>query len=684
MSRSRRDATKTSGKVLSGGKRLVFKIISILLPFLILFLIEISLRIFHYGYDLNLFIEARNNPDYLVLNPEASKRYFTNEAFAPTGNSELFRKNKDSTTLRIFVLGESTTIGYPYFHNGSFHRWLQYRLMRTFPNRQFEIINLSVTAVNSYTVLGFAKEIIDYKPDAVLIYSGHNEFYGTLGVGSTNRIGNNGHIIRLMLFLRQFRIVQLLTNIYQKIKNIPGSNSKYSGQTLMQRMVADQQIAFGSKLFNKGIDQFVGNMNETLDLFNSHHIPVFVSNLVSNERDLKPFVSVPADTIHLPEFEKNFNAGVKAFDQGRWESALGYFSLANKIYDAHALCNFYLGRLSVMQGDQNKAKFFFNRAKDLDGLRFRAPTLINDAISKLCSKYKYAHLVDTKAVFDSCSVNHIIGNELMLEHVHPNLAGYALISDVFYEALKKEQIISPAKENELTFGQLIQTMPITLVDSLTGIYRISKLKESWPFSSLLIRDSLDISSEEEKLADSIAFQMMKWPYAMDALYNYYVKRNDLLKAKTVMETLALEYPTEAHFYESAATIDGKLGNYEDAAFYFSKAFAIRPSFPVAKTLFVIYLKLDKPAHAMPYLDYAIQNNASNVNFLPVKKFAVEIIGLQKESKRDSMNLPILNLIANMYMRMGNTDGATIYLNKILKADPKNKEALNLLGQIKKG
>ena len=87
---------------------------------------------------------------------------------------------------------------------------------------------------------------------------------------------------------------------------------------------------------------------------------------------------------------------------------------------------------------------------------------------------------------------------------------------------------------------------------------------------------------------------------------------------------------------------------------------------------------------MPYLDYAIQNNASNVNFLPVKKFAVEIIGLQKESKRDSMNLPILNLIANMYMRMGNTDGATIYLNKILKADPKNKEALNLLGQIKKG
>jgi Tfp pilus assembly protein PilF len=38
---------------------------------------------------------------------------------APTGNSEPFKKIKDENTCRIFVLGESTTIGYPYFHNGS-------------------------------------------------------------------------------------------------------------------------------------------------------------------------------------------------------------------------------------------------------------------------------------------------------------------------------------------------------------------------------------------------------------------------------------------------------------------------------------------------------------------------------------------------------------------------------------
>jgi tetratricopeptide (TPR) repeat protein len=684
MSKSNVQQVNDTGGMKPRKKTIIFKILAILLPFLVLFILEITLRVFHYGNDLGLFMEARNHPDYLVLNPAASKRYFINESYAPTGNSELFKKDKDDSTLRIFVLGESTTIGYPFFHNGSFHRWLQYRLMRSFPDRQFEIINLSLTAVNSYTVLGFARELVRYKPDVVLIYTGHNEFYGTLGVGSSNHIGNSTGINRLMLLLRQLRLVQLLSNVYQKIKNLPASEEKYSGQTLMQRMVGDQKIPYDSKLFYQGVNQFVSNMNETLELFNKNHIPVFISNLVCNDRDLKPFVSIPPDSVRFPGFGKNLALGISAYDQGNWASASHYLQMADKMYNEHALCNFYLGNLSVVQGDQSKAKFYFTRARDLDGLRFRAPSLINDTISKLCSRFSYVHLVDMKTAFEDSSVHQIIGNELMLEHVHPNLKGYAIMSDVFYKALKKEHIISPEKEYECSFSQLLREMPITSVDSLTGVYRISRLKSSWPFKAALTRDSIQIDTEEGKLADSIAFWKMNWAYAMDILYNYYLNRNDLSKAKTVMETLILEHPTDAFLYDQTATIYGKMGDYEEAAFYFRKAFAISPSFADAKTLFVIYLKLDQPAHAMPYLNYAIQNNASNVNFLPVKKYAGEVIGLKREFEKDSTNLPVLSLIATTYLNMGNKDGAAKYINKILKADPKNKTALIMLEQIKKG
>ena len=115
------------------------------------------------------------------MNDYASDKFFSDTANATKGNHEIFAVDKAPNTFRIFVLGESTTIGYPYFHNGSFHRWLQYRLARMYPERNFEIINLSLTAVNSYTVLDFGKQLAQYQPDAVLIYAGHKRILWRFG-----------------------------------------------------------------------------------------------------------------------------------------------------------------------------------------------------------------------------------------------------------------------------------------------------------------------------------------------------------------------------------------------------------------------------------------------------------------------------------------------------------------------
>src|SRR5258708_5877656 len=191
----------------------LFRVIALLIPFVLLFLLEMALRLFHYGYDTSLFIESPDNAAYWVMNPGASKKYFTDQLNATTGNREPFRKGKEAGVFRIFVLGESTTIGYPYFHNGSFHRWLLYRLMFDFPDKKIEMINVSLTAVNSYTVLGFSKEVVNYQPDAVLIYTGHNEYYGALGVGSTNRMGGSPRLVNFLLRLREYKVVQLMTRV---------------------------------------------------------------------------------------------------------------------------------------------------------------------------------------------------------------------------------------------------------------------------------------------------------------------------------------------------------------------------------------------------------------------------------------------------------------------------------------
>jgi len=665
---------------LSVNKVFLFKIIGILLPFLILLLLELSLRILQYGNSFELFVEFPENKNYLVFNPDASGKYFTNKNLATTGNVEVFKKIKEEGTTRIFVLGESTTAGYPYFHNGSSHRWLQYRLMHTFPEKKFEIINVSLTAVNSYTVLGFAKEIVNYNPDAIMIYVGHNEYYGTLGVASTDKISGNPFIVNLILRLRELRFTQLISNLYLKIK---GSPSTDSGGTRMKMMVANDRIPFNSKLYHRGIKQFRSNMDKTLKLFNKNNIPVFFSNLVSNEKDMKPFYSISPESAQSAGYEKNYKSGLEAFKNNDFVTALRFLKDADEIFNANALCNFYLGKIEYNLGNFNKAKEYFIKAKDLDGLRFRAPEEFNLIIHQLCGKYSKVHLVDTKAAFEKWPADNIIGNELILEHVHPDLLGYAIMSDAFYEAMKMEKLFIVDEENSMTIKQLLHDMPVNKVDSLAGIYKISNLKKSWPFNEVLMQDSIMISTEEEKLAWDLAVKKISWQDAINSLYNYYIDTQNLVEARKIMEALVLEYPENLSFYEKTARLSSKLNDYEDAIFYLKRAYNLSPTFENAKNLSLSYLAVDKPSEAMPYIEYAIKVNISGLDLLTLKSCTEEVIQLKSANMNDSANLSVLNKIAKAYLKMDNIAGATLYIKKALMADSKNAEALSMLSQINK-
>ena len=92
-----------SGKTISKKRLFLFKAISILVPFFILLLLEVLLRVFNYGFDPALFIEYPADKNYLVMNPEASKIYFTQQAMATTGNTEYFRKDKNFEIFKTLV-----------------------------------------------------------------------------------------------------------------------------------------------------------------------------------------------------------------------------------------------------------------------------------------------------------------------------------------------------------------------------------------------------------------------------------------------------------------------------------------------------------------------------------------------------------------------------------------------------
>jgi hypothetical protein len=191
----------------------VFWSITILLPIIFLSFIEISLRLGGYNAESQeLFIEAPNTSSFLVSNPKFIERYFPN--FVPQIAPNAFRKVKRSNTFRVFVFGGSSTQGFPYNFYYSFAEQLEQRLLLNTEGVHVEVINLGMTAVNSYVIRDLSQRVMEYEPDAVIIYAGHNEYYGSFGAASTQfGFVNNIYLKRIILWLKDLRFYQLLENI---------------------------------------------------------------------------------------------------------------------------------------------------------------------------------------------------------------------------------------------------------------------------------------------------------------------------------------------------------------------------------------------------------------------------------------------------------------------------------------
>ena len=598
-------------KALKGKKLLLFKVLAILFPFVLLVILEFVLRLCNYGHNTDLFVKYPKDDRFMQMNYYASDKFFSDTTNATKGNSELFAVNKAPNTFRIFVLGESTTIGYPYFHNGSFHRWLQFRLMQMYPDRNFEIVNLSLTAVNSYTVLDFGRQLAKYQPDAIMIYTGHNEYYGALGVGSTSYVGSSHFLVETLLKLRDLKLVQLLNNSIKKIAGVFSSKKIDDRETLMKRMAAKQELPYGSKEYQAGIDQFNRNMSELCSLFNDEKIPVFLSTVVSNEKDLPPFISNGSGP----------------------NSAAYFYKTAQEAYT---------------KADYVTAKQDFDKAKELDELRFRAPEQINTIIKKLTTEYPFVHLVDTKALFEQYSPHGIIGSETILEHVHPNLYGYAIMSEAFYQAFQQQHLITDSAQKVITFDELRKEMPITRMDSLSGLYQVMMLKTGWPFNQPIPKTFRLSANLEDTLAGKVGLNHIEWRVAMGQIYEHDKRVDNKEGAVRVFEAMSLEYPQNEQFCGFAANLNAILERYDMAAFYYKKLNTIAPSDQLTQIELQMYLHADEPEKALNMVKDLQQNVQAQAESLITqiisdKQTLKKDPGNQQASARMAANLKLLGV-----------------------------------------
>jgi tetratricopeptide (TPR) repeat protein len=397
---------------------------SVFVPVLLVGIAEGALRLFGVGFPTDLTV-----PCTVQGHPASCYNLFFPAPFFPPGmiktpQAYAIPAEKPRGTFRIFVLGESAAMGDPDPAYG-FSRYLEVMLRERFPAMKFEVVNTGSVAINSHVLLPIAKGLADQRPDVFIIYSGNNEVVGPYGPGTAlTSSAMSLPVIRASIFGRSTRIGQLLAKL--------GSQKREWGG---MEMFLDKQVPARSPLMKYSYENFDRNLRDTIAVARSSGASVIVSTVATNLKDCAPFASLHREDLTqdaLRSWLALVQQGSNLESSRSYPEALKAYLSAAEIDDQYAELEFRIARCLWMLGDYRAARGHFLRARDLDTLRFRADSKINDINRSVASMFSGVELVDADAIFAKDSPNGIVGSELIYEHVHLTPEGNYLLARAMF------------------------------------------------------------------------------------------------------------------------------------------------------------------------------------------------------------------------------------------------------------
>ena len=417
-----------------------------LLPFL---LFEIGLRTLGIG-DVNEALDpfiAINHPVALFeLNAEqtlyqtvaARKPYFQNVSFSTTKTDE---------TFRIFCLGGSTVQGRPFAVETSFTSWLELQLTVADPSRQWEVVNCGGVSYASYRLLPILTEVMNYEPDLVVIYTGHNEFLEDRTYAHLRQPSNWQSISQQAV--RHIRTIHLVRELWHKIKGDSVSTQKVNLAAEVKTML-DQQAGLESYQRDRAwqanvIEHFKFNIHQLIEICDSNRVPLYLCNPASNIRDCPPFKSAATSGLDQETIQTIQQTKSDIPNQLRSRSVKPIRESAHRLarLDPHNAATLYqAGLLLLDNGAAAAARDVLWRAKDEDICPLRMLSVMNDFLVSL-PRSQALQVIDVQEYFAEHSPVQIPGENLFLDHVHPTIRGHQLIAGFLFEKMVAQAIIKP-------------------------------------------------------------------------------------------------------------------------------------------------------------------------------------------------------------------------------------------------
>lgn len=660
----------------------LFRLLALtLVPTLILVMIELILGVAGVGFPTSYFLPITiDEQSYHQENPDFGLRFFP-KTLVRRPKPCLIPASKAPATLRVFVLGGSAAMGDPDASYG-LSAMLAPLLRSAYPNHRIETYNAAMTAINSHVVRVIAEDAAELEPDVLVVYVGNNEVVGPYGPGTVmEAFSPSLETIRAGLAIRSTRLSQSIESLIHAARLRNDAPGAWGGM----QMFLDNRIRHDDPRMQYVYNHYRRNLNDIIQAGISVDADVVLCTVAVNLRQCAPFSSLHREDMsesEKAEWDSAYDLGITHEDSGDYQSAVSAYLKASEIDDHFADLHFRLAQCYRVLDNDDAARTHYIKARDLDALRFRADSRLNQIVREVveASDSPRAHLVDTEALLNEEASTLLPGEDLFYDHVHLNFRGNYLTSVALLECMtqclddsdqapttsretlseescRKQLVFSPFDEYRLcqTMVKRFQAAPFTKqLDHQAHLTR-------WRTHLGLLRERMERGGQPESTAQYWR-RLSKEPdsWLIHRNFAYFLQqlgrhRQEAAQWRAVLELLPHYVPAMSQIADCLR----KLEELDEAEQWLEKALTLEPE------------------NVQTLLSMGILQ-ATKGDMAAAERYFKRALAIQPDFAFTHFNL------GSFYLKQREYDLAKVHLERYLKMAPENANAMAKLGETFRG
>jgi hypothetical protein len=405
--------------------------------------------------------------------------------------------------VSIVVVGESSARGEPYHPWVSVGQIVAWQLQRVLPGVEFRVEILAEGGLcleQAIHVLGGLR----HRPDALIVFAGHNEFQGRFGWSRNSRHyveeGPDSPLALVELARSASATAELILENLDRFRGEERPPKRVTRELVDHPTCTAETRGFLRREFERRLDGLASwCVREGI-------LPILIVP-ASNDGGFDPSRSVLDGSTPLPrrtEFADLVRAA-RAAESSDPQSAIAAYRGLIERHPEFAETHYRLGRLLHQVGGAREAREHFVQARDLDGLPLRCPSEFQQTIRAVAARWD-GLLVDGSRVLEQLSPDGILDDRLFHDAHHMNLVGQAALARDILTQLRSRRAFGwpdPVPVPEIDLADCVRSFDLDRVRWAEICRRSAEFYSRTAFVRFDPADRLAAGERYERAAEAI-------------------------------------------------------------------------------------------------------------------------------------------------------------------------------------